>query len=62
MFLRVNPDWRKAQPATKAIFKTEFQDTFTTNSPKTFCFFSYSLVGFDSKADLMFWRIGNRSI
>ena len=58
MFFRINPDWRKLDPETKSIFKTEFQvvfDKFRDN----FLLFTYSLVGFDSKADLMFWRIGN---
>ena len=57
MFLRVNPDWRKLDSVTKGVFKTEFQNIyheFTEN----LLLYSYSLVGFDSKADLMFWRIG----
>lgn len=58
MFLRVNPDWRKLNPATKSIFKAEFQTIFNEFS-EHFLLYSYSLVGFDSKADLMFWRIGN---
>jgi len=58
MFLRVNPDWRKLNLETKRIFKSEFQTVFNKFS-ETLLLFSYSLVGFDSKADLMFWRIGN---
>jgi chlorite dismutase len=58
MFLRVNPDWRKLDAQTKEIFKTEFQTVFNEFS-QHFLLYSYSLVGFDSKADLMFWRIGN---
>jgi len=58
MFLRVNPDWRKLNLETKRSFKSEFQTVFNKFS-ETLLLFSYSLVGFDSKADLMFWRIGN---
>jgi chlorite dismutase len=58
MFLRVNPEWRKLNAETKRIFKSEFQNTFNKFS-EDFLLFAYSLVGFDSKADLMFWRIGS---
>lgn len=58
MFLRVNPDWRKLNYETKRIFKSEFQSTYEAFG-EDFLLFSYSLVGFDSKADLMFWRIGS---
>ncbi|CAN5348921.1 chlorite dismutase family protein [soil metagenome] len=58
MFLRVNPDWRKLNSETKRVFKSEFQNTFAQYH-QDMLLFSYSLVGFDSKADLMFWRIGN---
>lgn len=58
MFFRVNPDWRKLNADTKRIFKSEFQSVFNKFN-QDFLLFSYSLVGFDSKADLMFWRIGN---
>jgi chlorite dismutase len=57
LFLRVNPEWRKFDTATKSRFKAEFErvyDEFASD----FLLFSYSLVGFDSKADLMIWRIG----
>lgn len=57
MFFRVNPDWRKLDPETKAIFKAEFHKVFDSFK-EHFLLFTYSLVGFDSKADLMFWRIG----
>ncbi len=57
MFLRVNPEWRKLDGETKRIFKSEFQSIFNRYN-ENFLLFSYSLVGFDSKADLMFWRIG----
>lgn len=58
MFFRVNPDWRKLDPETKASFKSEFQAKFEEYR-EHFLLFSYSLVGFDSNADLMLWRIGN---
>ena len=57
MFLRVNPEWRKLNGETKRIFKTEFQNVYKEFNGD-FLLFSYSLVGFDSKADLMFWRVG----
>lgn len=57
MFLRVNPDWRKLDAATKRIFKAEFQTVFDSFA-ENLLLLSYSLVGFNSKADLMFWRIG----
>jgi len=58
MLLRVNPEWRKLDTETKRIFKNEFQAVYDNFSPD-FLLFSYSLIGFDSKADLMFWRIGD---
>ncbi|MCY7376877.1 MAG: chlorite dismutase family protein [Pyrinomonadaceae bacterium] len=57
MFLRVSPEWRKLGADSKQIFKTEFEQVFDSFS-ENMLLFSYSLVGFDSKADLMFWRIG----
>src|SRR5207253_8613665 len=57
MFLRVSPEWRKLDGATKDIFKREFHDVYKQYGEE-FLLFSYSLVGFDSKADLMFWRVG----
>ena len=57
MFFRVNPEWRKLDAESKAIYKAEFQSVFD-RFRDDFLLFSYSLVGFDSKADLMFWRIG----
>ncbi len=56
MFLRVSPDWRKLDAETKCIFKSEFQSVFDKYG-ENLLLYSYSLVGFDSKADLMFWRI-----
>lgn len=58
MFFRVNPEWRKLDPETKSIFKSEFQAVFDKFRDELLLF-TYSLVGFDSKADLMFWRIGD---
>lgn len=57
MFFRVNPAWRKLDRETKSIFKREFQGVYDSFQDD-FLLFSYSLVGFDSKADLMLWRIG----
>lgn len=57
MFFRVNPEWRKLDDNTKRVLKSEFQRVFE-KFRDAFLLFSYSLVGFDSKADLMFWRIG----
>lgn len=58
IFFRVSPEWRKLDHQTKSIFKSEFQQVFE-KFRSDLLLFSYSLVGFDSKADLMFWRIGN---
>ncbi len=58
MFLRVNPDWRKLNLETKKVFKSEFLKVFG-EFEKDLLLFTYSLVGFDSKADMMFWRVGN---
>jgi chlorite dismutase len=57
MFFRVSPEWRKLNGETKRAFKSEFQAVFDEFRDE-FLLFSYSLVGFDSKADLMFWRVG----
>lgn len=58
MFFRVSPDWRRLNSETKSIFKSEFQDVYSKFG-NDLLLFSYSLVGFDSKADLMFWRVGS---
>ena len=58
LFLRVSAEWRKLNGETKRIFKSEFQSVFDTFRDQ-FLLYSYSLVGFDSKADLMLWRIGH---
>jgi chlorite dismutase len=57
IFFRVNPDWRKLDDETKEVYKAEFQNIYNQFTEELLLF-SYSLVGFDSKADLMFWRIG----
>src|SRR5438309_5580133 len=57
MFLRVNPEWRKLDGETKRNFKAEFQNVYNEFT-SDFLLFSYSLVGFDSKADIMLWRVG----
>ncbi len=57
MFLRVSPEWRRLSAASKTDLKTEFNAVFD-QFRKDFLLFTYSLVGFDSKADLMFWRVG----
>ncbi|MDH3529861.1 MAG: chlorite dismutase family protein [Acidobacteriota bacterium] len=58
MFFRVNPEWRKLNQETKKVYKSEFRKVFEEFSEQMLLF-SYSLIGFDSKADLMLWRIGN---
>ena len=58
IFFGVNPDWRKLEPLQKKLYKAQFEEVFN-NYSRELLLFSYSLVGFDSKADLMFWRIGN---
>jgi chlorite dismutase len=57
LFLRVSPEWRRLDTATKQEYKHEFEKVFESFRGR-FLLFSYSLVGFDSKADLMFWRVG----
>ncbi len=57
MFFRVNPGWRKLDSEAKRIYKGEFASIFDSFRDD-FLLFTYSLVGFDSKADLMLWRIG----
>ena len=57
MFLRVSPDWRKLDAQAKSVLKREFQTVYDAFN-EDFLLYSYSLVGFDSKADIMFWRIG----
>ena len=57
IFFRVNSDWRMLDDETKKVAKLEFQQVYD-QFRDGFLLFSYSLVGFDSKADLMFWRVG----
>ena len=56
-FLRIGSDWRKLDIETKRLHKSEFESVFNAFRDQ-FLLYSYSLVGFDSKADLMFWRVG----
>lgn len=58
MFLRVDPEWRRLDAETKRIHKVEFRSVFDSFRDELLVY-TYSLVGFDSKADLMFWRVGN---
>lgn len=58
IFFRVNADWRKLDEETKKAYKAEFEKIYGGYKNQLLSF-SYSLVGFDSKADLMFWRIGD---
>ena len=57
MFFRINPEWRKLDATSKIKFKNEFQSVFNRFG-RSFLLYTYSLVGFDSKADLLLWRIG----
>jgi chlorite dismutase len=57
-FLRIDPEWRRLDEESKAILKDEFVSIYEIYR-KDLLMFSYSLVGFDSKAELMLWRIGN---
>ena len=58
IFFRVNSEWRKLSEIDKKTYKDEFERVFSSYK-ENMLLFSYSLVGFDSKADLMFWRIGD---
>lgn len=57
MFFRINPEYRKLSADRKLSLKAEFCKVYEQFRDE-FLLFSYSLVGFDSKADLMFWRVG----
>lgn len=57
IFFRVNPEWRKLDEESKKESKREFEQVFSSFG-KELLLLNYSLIGFDSKADLMFWRIG----
>lgn len=57
MFLKVSPEWRQLPQQKKTQLKSEFVSVFD-QFRESFLLFTYSLVGFDSKADLMFWRVG----
>ncbi len=58
IFFRVDPEWRRLEEAKKTEYKLEFLKVFDDFSEELLLF-GYSLVGFDSKADLMFWRVGS---
>lgn len=58
LLLRVDKDWRRLDGEEKRRYKQEFAEVFDSFR-REMLLFSYSLVGFDSKADLMFWRISN---
>ena len=58
IFFRVNSDWRKLSAENKKNYKEEFEEVFARYN-QDMLLFNYSLVGFDSKADLMFWRVSN---
>lgn len=58
MFLRVDAGWRRLDADAKRVFKDEFESVFEEYG-ENLLIYSYSLVGFDSKADLMFWRVGS---
>ncbi|HMQ02427.1 MAG TPA: chlorite dismutase family protein [Pyrinomonadaceae bacterium] len=58
IFFRIDPSWRKLDEEKKSILRREFQGVHDSYS-EDFLLYSYSLVGFDSKADLMLWRIGD---
>ncbi len=57
LFLKADADWRKLDGGRKIELSQEFISVFD-DFRDDFLVFPYSLVGFDSKADLMFWRIG----
>lgn len=57
MFFRVNPEWRRLGAEAKSEYKNQFRSVFSSFR-NDLLLYSYSLVGFDSKADLMLWRIG----
>ncbi|QYO65276.1 chlorite dismutase family protein [Leptolyngbya sp. 7M] len=57
IFFRIDPQWRRLDPDTKSVLKSEFQAVYNSFRDELIAL-SYSLVGFDSKADLMIWRVG----
>ena len=58
IFFRVNSEWRKLPSEAKQLAKNEFREVYDSFRDDLMLF-SYSLIGFDSKSDLMFWRVGN---
>ncbi|MBX3297436.1 MAG: chlorite dismutase family protein [Acidobacteria bacterium] len=57
-FLKADAEWRKLDHGRKSELSREFISLFDDYTDD-FLVFAYSLIGFDSKADLMFWRIGS---
>lgn len=57
MFIRVAAEWRRLDADAKRQARDEFLQAYSEFN-SSFLLYSYSLVGFDSKADLMLWRIG----
>lgn len=58
VFFKADPGWRKLDTELKQKFKANFMEVFDRYR-SDLLLFSYSLVGFESSADLMFWRIGD---
>ena len=58
IFFRADPTWRKLDPESKARCKAGFAKVFE-GYRSDLLLFTYSLVGFESAADMMFWRIGD---
>ncbi|MBX7055846.1 MAG: chlorite dismutase family protein [Pyrinomonadaceae bacterium] len=58
VFLKADPSWRKLSGEAKERCKASFAEVFDRYR-SDLVLFSYSLVGFESSADLMFWRIGD---
>lgn len=57
IFFRVGYEYRKLDETEQRQLKQEFCNVFDSFRNQLLLF-SYSLIGFDSKADLMFWRVG----
>lgn len=58
LFVKADPRWRRLAEEKKRTACEEFRGIFE-DLDTDLLLFNYSLVGFDSKADLMFWRIGH---
>lgn len=57
IFFRIGHDYRKLIETEQLELKAEFCSVFDSFRSELLLF-SYSLIGFDSKADIMFWRVG----